>query len=181
MPAIVRPVGDERDALAAYLSHERHVLVIASYGLTDEQARLTPTASGLSIQFLLEHLTSTERTWAATIAGTARADSDPPGDTLAQAVDAYRQASADTDAVIATVDDLGRVVPVPEGTRWAPRDLDGWSMRWILLHLIHETARHAGHADIIRETIDGATALSLMATVEHWPPRRTIQPWTLPA
>jgi hypothetical protein len=48
----------------------------------------------------------------------------------------------------------------------------------VLLHLIHETARHAGHADIIRESIDGATALPLMAAVEQWPPRRTIQPWT---
>jgi hypothetical protein len=52
-----------------------------------------------------------------------------------------------------------------------------WSVRWVLLHLIQETARHAGHADIIRESIDGATALPLMAAVEGWPPRRTIRPW----
>ena len=82
--------------------------------------------------------------------------------------------------MLAAVDDLDRVVPVPEGTRWAPPDLDGWSVRWILLHLIQETARHAGHADIIRESIDGATAFPLMAAVEQWPPRRTIQPWTPP-
>jgi len=69
---------------------------------------------------------------------------------------------------------------VPEGTRWAPPDIE-WSVRWVLLHLIHETARHAGHADIIRESIDGATALPLMAAVEQWPPRRTITPWTPPA
>jgi len=180
MPAIVRPVGDERDALGAYLAHERHVLVLASYGLTDEQARLTPTASALSIRFLLEHMTSTERTWATTIAGAARPIGDEPVDTLSEVVDGYRRAAADTDAVVAAVDDLGRVVPVPEGTRWAPRDIDGWSVRWILLHLVHETARHAGHADIIRESIDGATALPLMAAEERWPPRRTIQPWTAP-
>jgi len=72
------------------------------------------------------------------------------------------------------------VVRVPEGTRWAPPDIE-WSLRWVLLHLIHETARHAGHADIIRESIDGATALPLMAAVEQWAPRRTITPWTPPA
>ena len=45
MPAIVRPVGDERDGLVTFLAHERHVLLVAAHGLTDEQARLTPTAS----------------------------------------------------------------------------------------------------------------------------------------
>ena len=68
---------------------------------------------------------------------------------------------------------------MPEGTRWAPPGTE-WSVRWVLLHLIHETARHAGHADIIRESIDGAKALPLMAAVEEWPPRRTITPWTPP-
>jgi uncharacterized damage-inducible protein DinB len=187
MPAIVRPVGDERDGLVAFLEHERHVLLVAAHGLTDEQARLTPTVSELSIEGLLVHMTSTERTWASTIAGPMAREADDrqaphrENDGLAGVVNAYRQAIADTDAVVAAVDDLDRVVPVPEGTRWAPPDLDGWSVRWILLHLIHETARHAGHADIIRESIDGATALPLMAAVEQWPPRRTIQPWTPPS
>ncbi len=181
MPAIVRSVGDERDALAAYLAHERHVLIVAAYGLTDEQGRITPTASALSIEGLLAHMTTTERSWASTVAGTRpRRVSPEPNETLEQVVAAYQQAIAETDVVIAAVDDLEWVVPVPEGTRWAPRDIDGWSVRWILLHLIHETARHAGHADIIRESIDGATALPLMAAVEQWPPRRTIQPWTPP-
>jgi hypothetical protein len=53
----------------------------------------------------------------------------------------------------------------------------GQNLRWVALHMIEETARHAGHADIIRESIDGATALPLMAAVERWPPRRTIRPW----
>jgi uncharacterized damage-inducible protein DinB len=184
MPAIVRPVGDERDALVTFLAHERHVLLVAAHGLTDEQARLTPTASELSIGSLLKHLTSTEQMWAAAVEGRTvpqpadrRFDMDP-GETLAEVVDAYDAATAGTDAVIAGVGDLGRAVPVPDGARWAPRDIDGWSVRWVLLHLVHETARHAGHADIIRESIDGATALPLMAAVEGWPPRRTIQPWT---
>jgi hypothetical protein len=179
MPAIVRPVGDERDALRTFLEHERHVLVIAAHGLTDEQAWSTPTASDLSIAFLLEHMTSTERTWASMVLGSAQ---DAPSQrlvTLDELVFAYADATAATDAVIDTVDDFDRIVRVADGTRWAPPDIE-WSVRWVLLHLIHETARHAGHADIIRETIDGATALPLMAAVEQWPPRRTITPWTPP-
>ncbi len=177
MPAIVRPVGDERDALRAFLDHERHVLVIAAYGLTDEQAWRTPTASDLSIAFLLEHMTSTERTWAAMILGGRAPDAGEAPTTLADLVAAYEEATIATDRVIDAVDDLDQIVRVPDGTRWAPPDVE-WSVRWVLLHLIHETARHAGHADIIRETIDGATALPLMAAVEQWPPRRTIVAWT---
>jgi len=177
MPAIVRSVGDERDALRAFLTHERHVLVIAAHGLTDHEAWSTPTASALSIAGLLVHMTSTERTWASMVAGTQASDGSAPDTTLEHVVAAYERATADTDAVIAEVDDLDRAVTLPEDTRWAPPGTE-WSVRWVLLHLIQETARHAGHADIIRETIDGATALPLMAAAEHWPPRRTIQPWT---
>src|SRR5690348_10343969 len=88
MPAIVPPVGDERDALGTFLAHERHVLVIASYGLTDAQAWSTPAASELSIAGLIEHMASTERTWASMVAedapraGGARAG--PGGMTLAE-------------------------------------------------------------------------------------------------
>ena len=182
MPAVVRPVGDERDALLTFLAHERHVLVIAAYGLTDEQAWSTPTASELSIAGLLVHMTSTERTWASMIVGDAPRERRRTQrlERLDALVADYAQATSDTDAVIDAVDDLDRIVRPPEGTRWAPPDIE-WSVRWVLLHLIHETARHAGHADIIRESIDGATALPLMAAVEQWPPRRTIRPWTPPA
>jgi len=179
MPAIVRPVGDERDALLAFLAHERHVLVVAAYGVTDEQAWSTPTASTLSIAWLLEHATSTERTWAAMVAGDPRAPelTASARSPLEVLVAAYTEATSATDRAIAAVDDLAHEVPVPAGTRWAPPGTV-WSVRWVLLHLIHETARHAGHADIIRESIDGATALPLMAAAEQWPPRRTIRPWT---
>lgn len=46
--------------------------------------------------------------------------------------------------------------PVPRGVPWFPADVEKWSVRWVLLHLIEETARHGGHADIIRESLDGA-------------------------
>jgi hypothetical protein len=181
MPAIVRPVGDERDALHTFLAHERDVLVIASYGLTDEQAWSTPAASELSVAALIEHMASTERTWASMVAGSApgaaTASAGPATTTLTELVADYGRATAATDAAIDGIDDFDRVVRLPDGTRWAPPGTE-WTVRWVMLHLIQETARHAGHADIIRESIDGATALPLMAAVEEWPPRRTIVPWT---
>ena len=184
MPAIVRPIDDERDALVTFLAHERHVVRIAAYGLTDEQARLTSTASELSVGSLVKHLTSVEHSWAAAIARrsapgtTDRQFRMQADETLAEVLSEYERATAEMDEVLATVAELDQPVPVPPGARWAPPDIEGWSVRWVLLHLIQETARHAGHADIIRESIDGATALPLMAAVEAWPPRRTIQPWT---
>jgi hypothetical protein len=58
-----------------------------------------------------------------------------------------------------------------------PDDIEAWSVRWVLLHLIAETARHAGHADIVRESVDGATAFPLMAAAEGWPATPWRQPW----
>jgi hypothetical protein len=60
---------------------------------------------------------------------------------------------------------------------WNRKDLKYWNVRWILLHLIQETARHAGHADIIRESVDGATAYPLMAAAEGWPETPWLKPW----
>ena len=58
-----------------------------------------------------------------------------------------------------------------------PDDIDAWSVRWVLLHLIEEVARHAGHADIVREAVDGATMYPLMAAAEGWPATDWMQPW----
>ena len=89
----------------------------------------------------------------------------------------YAEVAARTTAVIAAVPDLGQAVPVPKGVPWFPDDVDAWSVRWVLLHLIQETARHAGHADIVREVLDGATAYPLMAAAEGWPKTDWMQPW----
>ena len=64
-----------------------------------------------------------------------------------------------------------------KGVPWFPDDVDAWSVRWVLLHLIEEIARHAGHADIVRESIDGATMFPLMAAAEGWPATDWLQPW----
>ena len=72
----------------------------------------------------------------------------------------YDEVAAETEAI---VDELGleHPVPVPDAP-WFPKDVDAWSIRWVLLHLIEETARHGGHADIIRETLDGRTFYELL-------------------
>lgn len=92
----------------------------------------------------------------------------------------YEQVAAETEAIIAGIADLDQPVPVPDAP-WFPSDSPPWSVRWVLLHLIEETARHAGHADIVREAIDGATAFPLMAAAEGWPATPWMQPWEAPA
>lgn len=187
MPGFVRPVATERDALLAYLEQQRYVLRLTAYGLTDEQARMTPSASELSIGGVIKHVTAAERRWADIVLQRYRlrsaheyaADFRVDG-SLADVLADYQKAAEETDAVIADIADLDQDVPVPGGVPWFPADVGAWSVRWVLLHLIGETARHAGHADIIRESLDGATAFSLMAAAENWPPSEFIQPWQPP-
>jgi uncharacterized damage-inducible protein DinB len=188
MPGTVPPVRDEREGLLAYLAQQRYLVRIAAYGLTDEQARATPTAGTLSIGGLLKHCATTERGWLDTVRGRQRAFDDAaaaeyeanfrlgPDDSLAGVLELYDRVAAETEAVVAGISDLGRPVPVPVAP-WNPTDVEPWSVRWVLLHLIEETARHAGHADIVRESLDGATAMPLMAAAEGWPASRWVQPW----
>jgi uncharacterized protein DUF664 len=185
MPGTVRPVVDERDGLLTYLAQMRDAFHIASYGLTDEQARLTPTVSALSIGGLIRHVTMVERNWVGMILHEQRGSDGAyedafrfgPDDTLVDVLSDYDACAKETEAVIASIDDLGQAVPVPKGVPWYPDDVEAWSVRWVLLHLIQETARHAGHADIIREAIDGGTLYPLMAAVEGWPETEWLKPW----
>jgi uncharacterized damage-inducible protein DinB len=184
MPGTVPPVPDERSALLAYLAQQRHVLRLTAHGLSDEQARLTPTAGALSIGGLLKHVAQTEAYWTDLVADRAAPGADymtgfvlGQDETLAGVLRAYDEVAAGTEAVIAGVEDLGRPVPVPRDAPWFPKDVEAWSVRWVLLHMIEETARHAGHADIVRESIDGATAYPLMAAAEGWPATPWLTPW----
>ena len=186
MPGQVRPVADERDSLVAYLAQMRSVITIAAYGLTEEQARATPSASPLSVGGLIKHVASTERGWIDMVLqlppdGGAQAYEEnfrlADGETLSDVIVGYEKVAARTEDVIAGIADLDQPVPVPKGVPWFPQDVDAWSVRWVLLHLIQETARHAGHADIIRESIDGATAFPLMAASEGWPETPWMKPW----
>ena len=100
-----------------------------------------------------------------------------PDETLAEVLARYDEVARETESVIAAITDLNQPVPVPKGVPWYPADLDAWTVRWVLLHLIDEVARHAGHADIVRESIDGATMYELMAGAEGWPATDWLTPW----
>jgi uncharacterized damage-inducible protein DinB len=193
MPAQVPPVADERAGLLGYLAQQRGAIRAAAYGLTDEQARLAPTPSALSVGGLVKHVATTESGWIDLVlqrdrSGDLSEAQDAyeanfrlgPGETLAGALDLYDEVAAETETVMAGITDLGQPVPVPPGVPWYPDDVDAWSVRWVLLHLIEETARHAGHADIVREAVDGATAYELMAAVEGWPATDWVTPWRPP-
>jgi hypothetical protein len=99
-----------------------------------------------------------------------------PDESREQLLAALDEVAAATEEM-ARSSELDRPVPVPPGVPWFPKDVEAWSVRWVLLHLIAEHARHAGHADIVRESIDGATAYPLMAAVENWPATPWMQPW----
>jgi uncharacterized damage-inducible protein DinB len=176
---------DERQGLLAFLEHQRQAVRYAAYGLSDDQARARATPSGLSVGGLVKHLAYGERNWS------DRIEALPPGDgafeeymgsfalsdgeTLPAALEQYERASVRTDSLIGGIDDLGHRVALPPEP-WFP-DPQQCTVRWILFHLIEETARHAGHADIIREALDGALSGPLMAAVEGWPEDGWVRPW----
>jgi hypothetical protein len=192
MPALPPPVPDERAALLAFLAQQRYAVRVAAFGLTDEQARLaaaSATGSTLTIGGLVKHVAETERVWIDTVMGRRDVSSFDyadgfvlgPTETLAGALARYEEVGAKTERAVSSIDDLGRAVPVPRDAPWFPADVDAWSVRWVLLHVIEETARHAGHADIVREAIDGATAFPLLAAAEGWEPTPWLQPWAPPS
>jgi hypothetical protein len=186
MPGMPTFVEDEKGQLLAYLEQQREFIRLASYGLTDEQARLTPSASSLSIGGLIKHVAAVEEHWTGIMlqrpANRSSEDYQDgfrllEGETFEGTLALYDSIAAETDRVVNDLP-LERPVPVPQGVPWFPKDIDAWSVRWVVLHLIEETARHAGHADIVRESIDGATWFSLMSAVESWDLRQWgIQPW----
>ena len=179
---------DERDLLLGYVDQQRAVLHFTAYGLTDEQAR-TPAAgpSPLTVGGLIKHVAKVEQNWIDMILERERpatAEDDyvenftmRPDETLAEVIAESVAVGEETTRVVRGIDDLGQRVAVPPGVPWYPDDLDAWSVRWVLMHVATETARHAGHADIVREAIDGATAFPLMAAAEGWPETSWMQPW----
>jgi uncharacterized damage-inducible protein DinB len=189
MPGFAPPLVAERELLLSYLAQQRQGARNAAYGLTDEEARRTPLASSLSIGGLIKHLADMEQGWIDIVLqrrsgpgeGGASAYMDnfrlAADEALADVLARYEDVGRDTEAVVAGLTDLDQAVPVPRGAPWFPADVEAWSVRWVLLHLIEETARHAGHADIIRESIDGAKMYELMAAVERWPDTDWLQAW----
>lgn len=194
MPGLPPPVADERQNLTEFLAFNQNAFFAVAYGLTDEQARSTPSVSALSIGGLIKHATGVQRSWAQRIVS---APEFPPPDprpveeqmqeyqdehvmreheTLEELLDALRAQNAETLRALREAD-LDTPVPVPHDVPWFPKDVDNWSVRWVALHLTEELTRHAGHADIIRESIDGATMYELMAAYEEWPETDFLRRW----
>ena len=178
MPYFAEPVADEHDALLTFLGVPRAALRAAVFGLTDEQARSRPAASALCWGGLVKHAARTERRWVvAGIAGQPLPGLWPIEDwaadfqlteqeTLDGVLLYYAETAELTARIITAIGDLGQPSAVnPEQ-----------SVRWVLFHLIQETSRHAGHADIIRETLDGrragATAGCLRSRIDGSDPVR---------
>jgi uncharacterized damage-inducible protein DinB len=164
--------GDERGALLSFLEEQRGGIRRAVIGLSEEQAASRPSVSELSLAGLVKHVAEVEQGWI------ARARREAPavhrdesnwhecfrltGDETVESQLAYwEKVAAETEAFIRSVPSLDDTFPLPEAP-WFPPE-GRVSMRWLVLHLIRETARHAGHADIIRESVDGKTAFELIA------------------
>lgn len=190
MAAQVGAIATEPEGLLAYLAHMRYGLRLSAYGLTDAQLRARPTVSSLTVGGLIKHCASTEEGWLATVRGEpqsvdyTRYERDftlAEGEAIEDVFARYDRAAGQTEKTVAEIGDLNHAIPIDHSVPWNSTDIDHWTLRWVLLHLIEETARHAGHADIIRESIDGATAHPLLAAAEGWPETDWLKPWRPPA
>ncbi|MEV4400053.1 DinB family protein [Nonomuraea sp. NPDC049607] len=148
-----RTGSSETETLRGFLDYLRSSIAAKVEGAPEPRARTAAVPSGTNLLGLLHHLTHVERaiflgaevtSWPATFRAA-------PDDSAADVVARYREAVEQANAVLDTCADLGAPLPRPRPGRPAP------SVRWALAHMIEETGRHAGHADILRELIDGTT------------------------
>jgi Protein of unknown function (DUF664) len=156
----------ERADLIESLRRHRSFLRFTVRDLTDEQARQRPTVSALNLAGLIKHVAATEAGWARFAEGGAEAMNRnwgpdvqgrhwhlAPGETLAGVLGDYEEVARHTDELIGALPDLDTDHALPEAPWFEPGAR--WSARRVFLHIIAETAQHAGHADILRESIDG--------------------------
>lgn len=183
-------VHTEQETIAGYLEAQLAAIRDAAHGLTDEQARATPTRSTLSVGGLVKHATYV-------MGGRTRRAAHPDGPNMA-AFGEYMGSFALTDdesleSVLAAYDEARRAyleevrsVDPDAASVEPPAPWDGLleptpiKERYYLLHHVEEFARHAGHADIIREQLDGATGPELHAAVLDLPPNDFVKPWRPP-
>jgi uncharacterized damage-inducible protein DinB len=184
MLAMPLPVAGERHALLEYLKYQQTAFLAVSHGLTDEKARCTPTVSKLCISGLIKHVTTMEYAWTLPVAAPSEpfAAQDPRSlvgmmadledketvhddESLDGLLATYRAQNAETIRVFADAD-LDETVEVPPHIDALYTDPCEWTVRWVLLHIIEELTRHAGQADIIRESIDGATMYELLFALD---------------
>ncbi|WP_433161589.1 DinB family protein [Kribbella sp. CA-247076] len=154
----------ERAALANFLDAQREGLIRKIQGVDDATARQTPTASSLSLLGLVKHATTWERRWFQVVMGGRDSGEDWPTvrgqndttfmvsdqDTVDDWIEKYREQIEQSRSIAASMD-LDSIC--------ARTDIIKCNLRYVMFHMIEETARHAGHADIIRETLDGSRGI----------------------
>jgi uncharacterized damage-inducible protein DinB len=155
----------ERADLIQTLDTQRGFLRFTVRDLTDEQATTRTTVSALTLAGVVKHVAETESTWTRFIEQGPAAFGDgsieswtsqwelQPGETLASVLAHYAEVARHTDELVATLPDLDADHPLPPAP-WFEKGAR-WSARRALVHILAETAQHAGHADILRESIDG--------------------------
>jgi uncharacterized damage-inducible protein DinB len=160
-----RTLTRERADLIETLDKHRGFLRYTVRDLTDEQATQRPTASQLTLAGVVKHVAETESTWTRFIEQGPAAFGDgsieswtsqwelQPGETLATVLAHYEEVGRRTDELVATLPDLDVDHPLPPAP-WFQKGAR-WSARRAIVHILAETAQHAGHADILRESIDG--------------------------
>jgi len=144
--------GDERATLMGLLQYQRESLVRKVGGVTAAQAAWSPVPSGTNLLWLVTHMADAEESWVVRrFAGlsTDVGEEPPEVDAVGHAVAQYRAMWATVDGLVVAADGLDEPCRGEE-------TIPAVTLRWVLTHLLEETARHAGHADIIRELIDGA-------------------------
>ena len=176
----------ERRDLLDVLAKHREFLVGTATDLTDEQAASRPTVSELSIGGVIKHVAAVEENWASFMVGEGNSAGDDwdvdwdsvlsggeipaevaaqwadgfrmvEGETLASILADYAAVAANTDRLVATLPSLDAEYPLPDRPWFEPGA--SWSVRRCIVHIVAETSQHAGHADIIRETIDGRKSM----------------------
>lgn len=164
--------GDERGALLSFVEAQRGAIRRSVLGLTEEQAASRPSAGELSLSGLLKHVAETELNWlrlAQQRPNERQRSEETWGDSFRLVGDEttpgmlafWDSVAKETEDFIRSVPSLDDTFPLPPAP-WFPEDARV-SMRWLMMHLVEEIARHAGHADIIRESLDGKGAFDLVA------------------
>ncbi|CAM5523587.1 DinB family protein [Streptomyces tanashiensis] len=164
--------GDERGAFLNFIEAQRAAVRRSLLGLTEEQAASRPSASELSLSGLAKHVAEvelnwlrlaqerpnerqrTEETW-----GDAHRLVD--GETIPDVLAFWADVVKETEDFVRSAPSLDDTFPLPPAP-WFPKD-GRVSVRWMLLHLVQEMGRHAGHADVIRESLDGKVSFDLIA------------------
>jgi hypothetical protein len=144
----------EKDVLLGFLDYLRAAVIAKAHGVPEPRIRTPGVPSGTNLLGLVKHLTHVERHWLLGLPTTdwSATFHPAPDESADEIVLAYRETTARANEVVAACPDLASPGPRPGG-RLGPAP----SLRWTLTHMIEETGRHAGHADILRELIDGAT------------------------